>query len=59
MQQFYSCLPDLLADTPKSKLALIRFKKFIDKAASTTSAALYDILKDIVSEAIKNQLFGN
>lgn len=59
MQQFYACLPDLLTDTPKTRLALIRFKKFVGKAASATSAALYDILKDIVSEAIKKQLFGN
>ena len=59
MQQFYACLPDLLTDTPKTKLALIRFKKLVDKATSATGAALYDILKDIASEAIKKQLFGN
>lgn len=59
MQQFYACLPDLLTDTPKTTLALIRFKKFVDKATSATSAALYNILKDIISEAIKKQLFGN
>ena len=59
MQEFYSCLPDLLVDTPKTKLALIRFKKFVDKATSATGEADCDILKDVATEAIKKQLFGN
>lgn len=59
MQQFFSCIPDLLVDTPKTKLALIRFKKFADKATAITSESLYDLLKDIVAESIKKQLFGN
>lgn len=59
MQQFYSCLPDLLVDTPKTKLALIRYKKFVDKATSATGEAIYDILKDVAAETIKKQLFGH
>ena len=56
-QQLCSCFPDLLSSTPKTQLALIRYKKIVDKALSTTSSALKDILIDIVSEAVKIALW--
>lgn len=59
MAQFCQCLPDLLVETQKSNLALIRFKKFIDKATTITGNAIYDVFKDIASEAIKKKLFGD
>jgi len=57
MTEWCACFPDIICITPKTQLALIRYKKFIDKAASTTVNGLKDLFKDIVSEAIKKALF--
>lgn len=59
MKQFYACIPDLITTTPKTTLALIRFKKFVDKATTSTGKALCDILKDVAAEAVKKALFEN
>jgi len=58
MQQFCECLPDLLIETKKTNIALIRYKKFVDKAASVTGPALLDVLTGVASEVMKDKLFG-
>jgi hypothetical protein len=55
--EWCDCFPDIICQTPKTQLALIRYKKMVDKAASTTVNALKDLLVDVVSETIKKQLF--
>lgn len=58
MTEWCECFADIIYPTPKTQLALIRYKRFMDKAASTTVNGLKDLFKDVVSEAIKNALFG-
>jgi len=50
-------LPDLVAETPRTQVAIIRFKKLMAKVSSATAGAMRDILVDIVSEAVKKALF--
>ena len=58
IQQFCECIPDLISETKKTNIALIRYKKLVDKAASVTGPALYDVLKDIAPAVIIKALFG-
>lgn len=58
MAEWCACFPDIICTTSKTQLALIRYKKFIDKATSITANGLKDLFKDVVSEAIKKALFG-
>lgn len=57
-QQFCETLPDLIVEspTPKTQLAIVRFKKFINKAATYTADGIRDIFVDIASETIKKSL---
>jgi hypothetical protein len=57
-EQFSDSLPDLLTEspTPKTKLAIVRFKKYIGKAATYTVEGIRDIFVDVASEAIKKSL---
>lgn len=58
IQAFCECLPDLIVETQKSQLALIQFKRFIDKAASVTGPAVLEILINISSSGMAQKLFG-
>ncbi|SHK46137.1 DUF2321 domain-containing protein [Tepidibacter formicigenes] len=57
-QQFCESLPDLLVEspTPKTKVAVARFRKFLNKVAIYTSEGIKDIFVDIASETIKKSL---
>lgn len=44
---------DLLVDTPRTQVAALKFKALLKKAGKTTSDALYSVLVDIASEAVK------
>ncbi|ACQ53499.1 DUF2321 domain-containing protein [Clostridium botulinum] len=57
-QQFSESLPDLLVEspTPKTKVAVVRFKKFLGKAATYTAEGIRDIFVDVTSETIKKSL---
>lgn len=57
-QQFCESLPDLLVEspTPKTKLAVSRFKKFMAKSAEYTVNGIRDIFVDVASETIKKSL---
>lgn len=52
-------LPDLIKETPKTKVAESRFKKIMSKAKKESVDAMRSILVDIISETIKKSLFGN
>ncbi|QUI24899.1 DUF2321 domain-containing protein [Vallitalea pronyensis] len=58
-QEFCESLPDLLVEspTPKTKLAVSRFKKFVGKSAKYTADGIKDIFVDVTSEVIKKSLF--
>ena len=47
MAEFCKCFPDIICTTPKTQLALIRYKKFIDKAAPITVCVLKIYLKKL------------
>lgn len=57
-QQFTDSLPDLFVEspTPKTQVAIVRFKKFLGKAATYTAEGIKDIFVDVASEAIKKSL---
>lgn len=50
-------LPALLSDTPRSKVAIARWKRFLDNTGPTIKQAVRDLLVDIVSEAVKKAMF--
>lgn len=52
-----SDLPHLLVDTPRTKVATTRMKLFLKAAGKDVSAAMREILVDVVSEGIKKALF--
>ena len=50
-------IDDLVKDTPRTPLAVTRFKKIIAKAGSTIGGSIRDILVDIASETAKKALW--
>ncbi len=50
-------LDDLIADTPKTEVAVMRMKKGLAKAGSEVATAAKNILVDVVTDAVKRQ-FG-
>jgi hypothetical protein len=50
-------LDDLVKDTPRSVLAVTRFKTLMTKAGATVATGFRDILVDIVSETVKKSLW--
>jgi hypothetical protein len=49
-------IPILIKDTPKSSLALVKFKKYVAKAGVETGKAVKDIVVSVVSEVVKNAI---
>lgn len=49
-------IPDLMSDTPRSKVAVAVVKKWLDKATTTTVSAFREIIVDVASEAVKKGL---
>lgn len=52
-----SAIPDLIVETPKTQVAVVKYKNIIAKAQKTIKDAMYQLLVDVVSETIKNSLF--
>lgn len=57
-QQLVETVPDLFADTPRTKTAIVKFKLLSKKAGAAIASGLHDILVDVVSEAVKKSLYG-
>ncbi|MBU3111772.1 DUF2321 domain-containing protein [Clostridium lacusfryxellense] len=55
---FCKTLPELIVEspTPKTQVAIVRFKKLLSKTASYTADGLRDIFIDVASETIKKSL---
>jgi hypothetical protein len=51
-------LPDILRDTPQTTVAATRFKKLAAKARDKSTALIWDLIKDIASEAAKKIILG-
>ena len=53
-----STLPDLIRESPKTELAVVRYKKLLKKAADGSKEGLKKILWVIVTESVKRTLFS-
>jgi hypothetical protein len=51
-------LHDLIAETPRTEVAVVQTKKLLAKASGEARSALVDVLRGVVREAIKGTLFG-
>jgi len=49
---------DLVADTPRTPVAVGRFRRLVEKAGPVAGKALYSVLVDVASEAVRKELFG-
>lgn len=52
-----SSLEDLIRDTPKTQVAIVRFKKLLPKAGRGAAEAMRRLLIDVVSEAVKKSIW--
>jgi len=57
-EKLKNSLDDIVAETPKTELAGLRFKKILKKLGKDSYESIRNILIDIVSETIKKSLFG-
>lgn len=57
-ESFNESIPDLLVDTPKTKLAITKFKIYTDKIGSGIADGLKEVLVDVVSETVKRAIWG-
>jgi hypothetical protein len=48
-------IDDLVADTPRTSVALVRFKKLMPKLGRQAAESLKSILVNVVTEAVKKQ----
>jgi hypothetical protein len=51
-------LDDLVRDSPRTSVAVLRFKKFAAKAGSAGAAGLRDVLVGVVTEAARKAIWG-
>lgn len=51
-------LPELLADSPMTKVAAGRFKRLMLKAGGNAADVFRDLLVDVISEAAKRSIWG-
>ncbi|GEO64431.1 DUF2321 domain-containing protein [Companilactobacillus nantensis] len=54
-----SAIPDLLVDTPQTKLAEAKFKKGFSKVSILVKDSLYNLLVDVLSDTVKKSIFPN
>ncbi|EOI53405.1 DUF2321 domain-containing protein [Enterococcus gilvus] len=57
-QLIESAIPDLLVDTPKTKVAEAKFSKGYSKASKLVKDSLYNLLVDVLSETVKKTIFN-
>jgi hypothetical protein len=52
-----SSIPDLVADTPRTSVAVVRFKKLMLKVGKEAADGFKNILVNVLSEAVRKQLW--
>ena len=57
-QSLADSLDDLIVDTPRTEIAIGRFKALIVKAGRATGEAIHRLLVDAVSETVKKAIWG-
>jgi len=49
-------IPDIIADTPKSETAALRFKKAVAKVGEAGGNLMMKVLASVATEAVKNSM---
>ncbi len=52
-------IPDLLIDTPKTPIAVVKYKINIQKVSKVVKDGMYNLLVDVLSERIKKSVFDS
>jgi hypothetical protein len=55
-EDFQSVVPDLIVDTPRTPVALLKFKAYTGKAGKEIGKMIKDILTDVAAEVIKKAI---
>lgn len=53
-----NAIPDLLIETPKTQVAVAKYKISIKNASTLVKDAMYNLLVDVTSETVKKALFN-
>lgn len=48
---------DLIIETPKTQVAAMRFKRLLSKSGKTASDAIYQVMVDVLSEAVRKTVW--
>lgn len=57
-EDFKLTITELVKDTPKTTVAIVKFNKYLGRAGKVVATGLKDILVDVVSEAVKKSIWG-
>ena len=57
-EDFKGSIKDLMIQTPKTNLAVTKYKTYIKKAGTEVAKGLKEILIDVVSETVKKSIWG-
>jgi hypothetical protein len=57
-EDFQRIVPDLIVETPRTRIAILKFSTYTAKAGKAVGKMILDILKDIASEAVKKAIFS-
>ena len=57
-EDFKGSIKDLMIPTPRTTLAVTKYKVYIKKAGTEVAKGLKDILIDVVSETVKKAIWG-
>lgn len=50
---------EIICETPKTKVAALKFKKILSRAGGETASAVRDLFVDIVAETAKRAIWPN
>ena len=56
--QLAAAIPDLLADGPRTALAIARTKRLLAKAGTVATDSMRTVLVDVLSRVVERQVFG-
>jgi hypothetical protein len=56
--QLEGTLDDLIRETPRTPLAVQRFKRLVAKSGAAAATTLREVLVDVVSETVKKSIWG-
>jgi hypothetical protein len=53
-----NAIDDLVSDTPRTQVAIVRFKKIVPKAGKLAVEAFKKLLFDVATDVVKKQIWG-